>query len=592
MHKLCWKAIAVLAALISVLTFILGGSMLLGVIRQQQQLFVAGMDAAMDSGLAADAQAAIADGQDDAARAAALGTLAAARTEQMGLGADRSLYILSASNAGIVYPATMQTETIQVTPNLERAMQEHTKGADQPFFGRYMDYAYYLGGLDSDGYVLYVRDSCTTLNGILNRMLSIWGYAFLCGLGAAVLLGFLLTRPLVRPLKRLTVRAEKFARGEFDISTEPASRDEIGTLIRTFRHMGGVMNQTINQMTAEKHKIEIILEHVTNGIMAFDTQQNLLHINSAAKDLLQLQDTAAIRFDDFFQSLNADVCMAEFLYLERFKTEVRELCVGNEHIRAYFVPFKMDNDRTAGVVCVFEDFTEQFNLEEARQKFVAEVSHELKTPLTIIRTYTETLLNGYLDDKHTATSYLTTIEKETDKMTSLVSNLLTLSRFDVQKFEMHKEPLALDELLRGLVKTFSLEAEIEDIDLIYNQTTDIPQIYADRDQIERALKNILSNAIKYGEAGGKVRIFAGSLYNEVYVKVEDNGQGIKKEDLEHVFERFYRADKARNREKGGTGLGLSIAKEIIENHGGTIKIESEYMKYTRVTIHLPMAADA
>ena len=219
----------------------------------------------------------------------------------------------------------------------------------------------------------------------------------------------------------------------------------------------------------------------------------------------------------------------------------------------------------------------------------AEVSHELKTPLFIIKTHTETLLNGYLDDKKMCKKFLTTIETEADKMTDLVRNLLDLTKFDVQKFEMKKQVFSIDGMLRGIVSRFSLEAEKENIELKYLPANQLPQMYADPTQIERAIVNIVSNAVKYGGKGGHVVVAAGSMYNEVYIKVEDDGHGIPKSDLEHVFDRFFRVDRARTREKGGTGLGLSIAKEIIESHGGTITIESEYGRFTRVTVNLPTA---
>lgn len=305
--------------------------------------------------------------------------------------------------------------------------------------------------------------------------------------------------------------------------------------------------------------------------------------------MLNIDTETVSEFDPFFEKLNAGVCMAEFMYLDKYATEIRDITYEGKHIRIYFVPFKMDNDKTAGIVCVFEDFTEQFNLEVARREFVAEVSHELKTPLFIIKTHTETLLNGYMDDKKMAKKFLSTIETEADKMTALVRNLLDLSKFDVQKFEMKKQVFSIDQMLRGIVNRFALEAEIEDIELKYLPANELPQMYADPEQIERAIVNIVSNSIKYGEKGGYVRVAAGSMYNEVYIKVEDNGHGIPKADLEHVFDRFFRVDRARTREKGGTGLGLSIAKEIIESHGGSIVIESEYGKFTRVTINLPTA---
>lgn len=391
----------------------------------------------------------------------------------------------------------------------------------------------------------------------------------------------------MKPLEQLSRRAKNFSKGNFAPSLEKTPTGEMGELVKTFNRIGTVMNSTLSQINTDKHKIEAILEHINNGIIAFDTEQNIVHINPAARRMLDIDNPQEVRFDPLFRSLDAGVCMAEFLYLGRSKTEERDLLVDANHIKAYFVPFKLDETRIAGVVCVFEDVTEQFTLEAARQKFVAEVSHELKTPLTTIRTYTETLLNGYLDDKRTATTLLNTVQNETDKMTALVQNLLILNRFDMQRVQIEPEWFSVDDMLRALIRVFGLEAEQKGIELTYNRTTDLPDICADQGQIERAFKNIISNSIKYCSGGDKIQIFAGSLYNgKLYIKVEDSGKGIPKSDLDHVFERFYRVEKARSRDKGGTGLGLSITKEIIESHGGSIEIESEFGKFTRVTVTL------
>ncbi|MBQ4145523.1 MAG: GHKL domain-containing protein, partial [Clostridia bacterium] len=151
-----------------------------------------------------------------------------------------------------------------------------------------------------------------------------------------------------------------------------------------------------------------------------------------------------------------------------------------------------------------------------------------------------------------------------------------------------KEFFSLDDMLRRLENMFRLEAEKKGLSISYNRTTELIDVYADQDKIERAVKNIISNSIKYCSKGDKIQIFAGQLYNNIYIKVEDSGKGIPKSDLEHVFERFYRVDKDRSRERGGTGLGLAITKEIIEGHNGTIQIESEFGRFTRVTINLPV----
>ena len=505
----------------------------------------------------------------------------------------RSVYLLSARDLSVIYPAVLRPSALTLTTNLSAAMRA-ARADKTSLFGEYLDYALFIknGSNPQDGYIFYLRDDKTNFYRDVNRSVEslLWGL-----LGALILVvfaGLYMTRVTMRPLRQLSQRAENFSKGNFEPSLEKTPDGEMGELVKTFNQMGSVMNNNLNQINAEKHKVEAILAHINNGIIAFDTDQNILHINPAAKRMLKIESPQDVRFDTLFESLDAGVCLAEFLYLDSSRTEARDLLVGTNHIKAYFVPFQLDATRMAGVVCVFEDVTEQFTLEAARQKFVAEVSHELKTPLTTIRTYTETLLNGYLDDKRTATTLLNTVQNETDKMTALVQNLLILNRFDMQRVQMERELFSVDDMLRGLVTVFSLEAEKKGISISYNRTTELPELYADKSQIERAFKNIISNSIKYSSGGDKIQIFAGSLYdNKLYVKVEDTGKGIPKSDLGHVFERFYRVDKARSRDRGGTGLGLAITKEIIESHGGTIEIESEFGKFTRVTVNLPASEE-
>ncbi|MBR5153092.1 MAG: HAMP domain-containing protein [Clostridia bacterium] len=505
----------------------------------------------------------------------------------------RSVYLLSARDLSVIYPAVLRPSALTLTTNLSAAMRA-ARADKTSLFGEYLDYALFIknGSNPQDGYIFYLRDDKTNFYRDVNRSVEslLWGL-----LGALILVvfaGLYMTRVTMRPLRQPSQRAENFSKGNFEPSLEKTPDGEMGELVKTFNQMGSVMNNNLNQINAEKHKVEAILAHINNGIIAFDTDQNILHINPAAKRMLKIESPQDVRFDTLFESLDAGVCMAEFLYLDSSRTEARDLLVGTNHIKAYFVPFQLDATRMAGVVCVFEDVTEQFTLEAARQKFVAEVSHELKTPLTTIRTYTETLLNGYLDDKRTATTLLNTVQNETDKMTALVQNLLILNRFDMQRVQMERELFSVDDMLRGLVTVFSLEAEKKGISISYNRTTELPELYADKSQIERAFKNIISNSIKYSSGGDKIQIFAGSLYdNKLYVKVEDTGKGIPKSDLGHVFERFYRVDKARSRDRGGTGLGLAITKEIIESHGGTIEIESEFGKFTRVTVNLPASEE-
>lgn len=592
-NKLIYKVVAIFLAVVVSLTLLIGIITLFSITNSYENKFLSEVDSAVQNGIADKLTLISNSSKREFIKDYELEKTIELNASNLGLNSDRKCYILSAKGGDVIAPSALVNERIQKTPNLNTSIDRKTKGNDKKFDSTYMDYSFYIKPADdtiSDGSIIYIRDNKTALRAAQMQIVWIFVWALLAGIVVSIFAGMFVARSVTTPLRKLSRRADSFARGVYDLPSETSRRDEIGMLAKAFNHMGSVMSRSISQVNAEKHKADVIMEHITNGIMAFDTDQKLIHINPAAKELLHIDDDEVLEFDSFFEKLDSGICMAEFLYLDKYSTEIRDISMdGNKHIRVYFVPFKMDNDKTAGVVCVFEDFTEQFNLEIARREFVAEVSHELKTPLFIIKTHTETLLNGYMDDKKMANKFLTTIETEADKMTSLVRTLLDLSKFDVQKFEMKKQVFSMDEMLRGIVGRFRLDAERDNINLSYMAVNDLPPMYADSEQLERSIVNIVSNAIKYGQKGGYVKVAAGSMYNEIYIKVEDNGQGIPKSDLEHVFDRFFRVDRARTREKGGTGLGLSIAKEIIESHAGSIVIESEYGRFTRVTINLPTA---
>lgn len=588
--KLIYKTVAVFLSVVIILIAAFGIISVFCVTRNYESEFITNTDWVVENGFCESVQNIMFSGKREFVKQYEIEQLLDNYAKQLGISENRKCYIL-ASGGDIVAPTYLAQDDIQRTTNLTNALEKHTKGNEVKLNSEILDYAYFVKSVsdDYDAYIIYITDNKAELKTIVRKLLWIMLWLILIGGVFAVFAAMHVARSVTVPLRKLSRRADSFAKGVYDLQTEAPGSDEVGSLTKSLNHMGSVISRTISQISAEKHKVDVILEHITNGIMAFDTEQKLIHINPAAADMLGMETEAVPEFDTFFKKLNAGVCMAEFMYLDKHSSEIRDITYDGKHIRIYFVPFKMDNEKTAGVVCVFEDFTEQFNLEVARREFVAEVSHELKTPLFIIKTHTETLLNGYLDDKAILKKFLTTIETEADKMTDLVRNLLDLSKFDVQKFEMKKQVFSIDEMLRGITSRFSLEAEIENITLNYLPANELPPMYADPTQIERAIVNIVSNAIKYGNRGGYVNIAAGSMYNEVYIKIEDNGHGIPKSDLEHVFDRFFRVDRARTREKGGTGLGLSIAKEIIESHGGKIAIESEYGKFTRVIINLPTA---
>lgn len=507
---------------------------------------------------------------------------------QLALNENRKLYIFD-KDYNYIAPKEQSGDIREKSENLSNVSDEADKNLCS-LFGDFIDCAAFTKG-GTNSYILYIRDNRTDLRMLIYHGFKFFALGGIISLAAALLVALFLTLRIAKPILKITKRAEGFQQGELYESFDDIKSSEFSGLADAVNHMGYVMTESIQRMNADKHRVEVILEHINNGIMTFDNEQQLIQINSAARRILKIGNKSAkeITFDKFFKELGLEVRMAEFSYLEKSNTIEKEIRNGGGYIKAWFIPFKMDSERNAGVVCVFEDITDQFNVMSAMRKFVADVSHELKTPITVISSYTETVLNSYLDDKAMTANLLNIVYREAGKMTELIQNLLDISKYEMNAVHRHDEPFSIDDMLNSLVETFKLQAEKKELTLKYTRMNEIPEFIGSRGDVERAVKNIISNSIKYTSKGDKINIFAGKLHNDIYIKVEDTGWGIPENKLGHLFERFYRVeDEARSRDKGGTGLGLSIAKEIIESYGGHIKIESEYTKYTRVTITLPI----
>lgn len=507
---------------------------------------------------------------------------------QLALNENRKLYIFD-KDYNYIAPKEQSGDIREKSENLSNVSDEADKNLCS-LFGDFIDCAAFTKG-GTNSYILYIRDNRTDLRMLIYHGFKFFALGGIISLAAALLVALFLTLRIAKPILKITKRAEGFQQGELYESFDDIKSSEFSGLADAVNHMGYVMTESIQRMNADKHRVEVILEHINNGIMTFDNEQQLIQINSAARRILKIGNKSAkeITFDKFFKELGLEVRMAEFSYLEKSNTIEKEIKNGGGYIKAWFIPFKMDSERNAGVVCVFEDITDQFNVMSAMRKFVADVSHELKTPITVISSYTETVLNSYLDDKAMTANLLNIVYREAGKMTELIQNLLDISKYEMNAVHRHDEPFSIDDMLNSLVETFKLQAEKKELTLKYTRMNEIPEFIGSRGDVERAVKNIISNSIKYTSKGDKINIFAGKLHNDIYIKVEDTGWGIPENKLGHLFERFYRVeDEARSRDKGGTGLGLSIAKEIIESYGGHIKIESEYTKYTRVTITLPI----
>lgn len=456
-------------------------------------------------------------------------------------------------------------------------------------YGSFMDFAYPV--LNKSGelsYIVYINDTKEEVRGVLESIFVIIFQALLWGVAISLVLGYFISKTITSPIVSLTKSAERLAAGDMTESETnlKKSDDEIGILAQTFTFMSNELYRTMKQIEGEKTKLETVLENLTDGVIAFDTDGKVIHINPVAMKMLSIFNKSAVKFDVIFDDIGADIKMGDVLYLKKAKRQERTIFFNAQTLRASFAAFKNEEGKKSGVVVAIQDITEQQRLENSRREFVANVSHELRTPLTTIKSYTETILEGR-DDDSTETHFLSVISSEVDRMTRLVADLLTLSKLDHGKDVLKTETIDVYPFIERIVEKMKINAENNNISLSFSKTTELPEIVGDRDQLERVIINIVSNSIKYTPEGGRVEVFAGSLYNDVYIKVKDTGIGIPKKDLDRIFERFYRVDKARTRKAGGTGLGLAIAKEIVDAHGGRIKISSEPNEGTEVMVTLP-----
>ena len=402
-----------------------------------------------------------------------------------------------------------------------------------------------------------------------------------------VLVGYFIHKAIVKPIDNLIENAEKIANGEeVEFKEQNKNQTQISELSNAFNLMTNELKQNLNELERQKKQIETILLHMTDGVIAFSMEGKIIHINTAAKNLLNLEEKDNT-FDKIFNKIKLNINLEKIIYLENWTSSEHRLTIGDKCVNMFFVPFQDENNRQAGLIVVIQDITEHVKLDNMRKEFVADVSHELKTPITSIMGYADTLLEGDYD-KEMQQKFLGVISSEARRMARLVTDLLTLSKYDSKKVKLEETEFDLGELTKKCQERLKFEIEKKHQNVECFVTANVPPVSADKYGIERVVLNILSNAIKYTPENGKIKIYVGFVYNDAYIKIIDNGIGISEQDLSRIFERFYRADKARTREMGGTGLGLSIAKEILDQNKGSIDIKSELGKGTEVIIRIPV----
>ncbi|NLW22748.1 MAG: cell wall metabolism sensor histidine kinase WalK [Tissierellia bacterium] len=417
--------------------------------------------------------------------------------------------------------------------------------------------------------------------------------ATVLALGITVVLGFLIASSITGPIRDVTKKAEKMAKGDFDQFVEVKSDDEIGQLANMFNYLTLKLKDTIQEMDLERSKLDTIFNYMADGVVAIDVEGYIIHANPIAINILELDENISEDLDNKVAFPMGKINLKEFDYGDLSSLEGDQIVeINNVIYRLKYAPFRNEKNDIGGVIIVFQDITEQHKLDNMRKEFVANVSHELKTPITTIKSYTETLMEYKDLDEELSRKFLSVIDNECDRMARIVRDLLQLSNLDYNKTKWDMREHSIEKLIKDacLKLDFSIKEKNQELSLEIDEN--IPNIVIDKDGIEQVILNIMSNAIKYTPNDGKISVTAKESDSNIIITVKDNGIGIPDEDKDRIFERFYRVDKGRSRELGGTGLGLSIAKQIVEAHGGDITLKSEYNKGTEVSIILPIVAES
>ena len=425
----------------------------------------------------------------------------------------------------------------------------------------------------------------------LQGMLPQLGLALAIGLVVAAILGARFARSLVEPIAELTQVASQMSAGDLSRAVRPRGTDEIGRLGEMFNRMADQLQGTIATLSAERTRLAAIVSGMVDGVIATDRRGEILLANRAASEMLG--SGAARGNGGTGQPVPGPRLRALFsdaaTYGRVSAEELPPAEVGDRLVEVHCAPIVGDGTAPIGAVAVLRDVTELRRLERARRELTANVSHELRTPLTSIKGFAETLLAGAVRDESTARHFLEIIDNEANRLVKLVDDLLDLSRLESKRISLELGQVDVGRLVEDTVARLRPLAGARDVAL-QPAAQDVVAI-ADRDRVAQILTNLLENAIKFTPDDGRIAVGWRAANGEVEVSVADTGAGIAAVDLPHVFERFYKADRARAATSGGSGLGLAITKHIVEAHGGRIRVSSEPGRGTTFTFTLPRDGD-
>jgi len=441
--------------------------------------------------------------------------------------------------------------------------------------------------------VLVMESNIESVYSQMSQTVSIFLNASIVAVIITIVLAVIISRGLTRPISEMRRQTANIADGDYSGKVTVYGADELGELAETINDLSYKVKDAQETTESERQRLDSVLRHMTDGVLATDRRGKIIIINSRAMDLLSISQDKAIG-----QSIMKVLKLGEkFTFRQLLETQ-DELILNiptedqDTILRGEFSVIQRESGFISGLVCVLSDITEQEKVEQERRSFVSNVSHELRTPLTSVKSYTESLIEGAWEDKEIAPEFLKVISTETDRMIRMITDLLNLSRMDQGKQELNLEFVSINELVAHIIDRFEMVLKSEQYrNKKYKIERDFTQrtlwVEIDQDKFIQVIDNIMNNAIKYSPDGGKITCRLMETHNSVVISITDEGLGIPRKDIGHVFDRFYRVDKARARSMGGTGLGLAISKEVVQLHGGKIWVTSVENKGSTFFISLP-----
>ncbi len=412
------------------------------------------------------------------------------------------------------------------------------------------------------------------------------------GVILALVLGYRFINKFLEPIQKLTNTSQEIADGNLSKPAKVTSNDELGELAETFNRMRIQLKHSFEEMEDQNMKLQALLTSITNPIIAVNPQKQIILFNPAAEELFETKGEEV--YGKHILTVLRDHMLEE--QLEEIFEKNRETQMewelkypSKRHLKVNTSLIRMPKDpgRNLGIVASIEDLTEMKKLETIRSDFVANVSHELKTPLTSIKGFVETLKSGAVEKEEQRQRFLGIIEIEAERLTRLINDILTLSEIENHGKPSVEEHIDVAKAIENSLDVIRPIAKAKDIRILLDVEAGLPGIKGNLDWFKQMLINLLDNGVKYTGEKGEIQLKAYQQKGRVYLSVKDNGIGIPKEDLERIFERFYRVDKGRSRKVGGTGLGLAIVKHAVRSLNGHIHLKSKEGEGTEFIVNFP-----